>query len=101
MKIDLKQLSQNGNVSINLSAKDLLSFAHTLLAEKQKLMEENILRMQTEKYYTTKEVQKTFKVSRQTIFQWQKQGFIKAQKISKNKNLWLHSDIVKMMFVKH
>jgi predicted DNA-binding transcriptional regulator AlpA len=99
MELDIEQLAASG-ITLQLSAKDLMRFAEKLLLQKEQMMENKIRLLNEETYYTTKEVQEKFKVSRQTIFAWQRSGLVKPRKLG-GKNMWLHSEILKIMYVKY
>jgi excisionase family DNA binding protein len=100
MELEFDKLAEQGNIMLQVSARDLTEFANKLLSERENMMEERVRLLKEEHYYSTKEVEKKFGVSKPTIYKWQREGFIKARKLG-GKNVWLHSEIEKMMFVKY
>ncbi len=76
-------------ISVNVSARDLISFARELAIQ---LKPEPATTPPAEKYFTPDETAEILKVSRVTLWQWNRKGILRAKKVG-NVLRYLKSDI--------
>lgn len=67
-----------GKISFNIGANDLISFAREFAFQ---LKPEPIPTTPEEKYFTADETANLLKVSRVTLWQWNKKGILKPRKV--------------------
>ena len=84
-----EQLKNGSNVMFVLSGGDLQEFALALISETQKLKESE---MKDEKFLSVDEVAEELKVTKPTLWRWDKIGYLKPVKVGR-KCLYRLSDI--------
>lgn len=72
----LKDLLQQGNVTISVSLNDLKEFAQVLIQTTKKELEQQITEANTETYLSPEQVAKMLNVDRTTLWRWQKKGYL-------------------------
>ncbi len=96
----LKSLIENpelaGKISVNVGTNDLIAFARELAIQ---LKPEPASIPPEEKYFTADETADLLKVSRVTLWQWDKKGILKPRKVG-NLLRYMESDVKKALMGK-
>lgn len=72
----LKDLMQQGNITISVSLNDLKEFAQDLIKTTKQELEQQITDANTETYPSPEQVAKILDVDRTTLWRWHKKGYL-------------------------
>lgn len=90
-------IQQGGNIKIEVTAADLVTFAQTLIDKSQEAKALEIeLAPKEEKYLTAKEAAEMCHVCITTLWAWSKAGYLVPSKLG-NRRYYKESDIAKIM----
>lgn len=87
---ELLKAADGANITLSVTPADLKEFALTIIEEAKKMSKE------PEYYITPDEVMKIFKVSRNTLWRWNRDKYLCAVKFG-NKIFYRKSDVNKLM----
>jgi excisionase family DNA binding protein len=92
----LKDLLQQGNVTIAVTLSDLKQFAQELIQITKQELEQKITDANTESYPSPEEVAKMLGVDRSTLWRWNKRGYLCHIEVG-GKRCYRMSDINKIL----
>lgn len=69
------------DISLTISAKDLIDFGRTMIKETKDKLESTILSENNEQYLTRQEVSKMLGVDPSTLWRWEKRDYLRPIKI--------------------
>lgn len=93
METKIKEIVQCGmNVSVTVTANDLLQFASHLIKETKKELENAITAAKSEDYLTPDEACMKLHINRTTLWRWHKTGYLTHVEAG-GKRLYRQSDI--------
>jgi transcriptional regulator of acetoin/glycerol metabolism len=72
----LKDLMQQGNITISVSLNDLKEFAQDLIKTTKQELEQQITDANTETYPSPEQVAKILDVDRTTLWRWHRKGYL-------------------------
>jgi len=89
-------ISNGANVSITISAKDLLEVINYTVSATRKEIEQCIIEDKSEAYMSPKEVSEFLGVHVSTLWHWQKRNYLKPVEVG-GKRVYLQSEIKAML----
>ncbi len=90
--IPIKDLLENGNITIAVSIKDLKEFAKELIETTKQELQQQITDNNTETYLSPIQVSKMLDVDRSTLWRWDKKNYLSPVEVG-GKRRYLLSEI--------
>ena len=89
-------LKSGGNITISIKSDDLLKFFDALVEKERRKLEQEIIKDNSEFYYTKDQVAKILNINPSTLWNWSNKGYLMPIKVG-GLNRYKKSDIDKII----